>query len=168
MALDVFSQLLVGNGIFLEITDKAMYSICNARNYKENSLNEIVDYAKEKFLQHSNNPIKQQDFINTLGMLNVFINQNYQGSSFGSQPTILARLSYELSALSPVSSRAPSVGSSADAGSSVSISQVSTNTGGSRSPFSADLGDGWQNHPDLDVLNADSAPLLGDRQVLSR
>ena len=88
MALDVFSQLLVGNGIFLEITDKAMYSICNARNYKENSLNEIVDYAKEKFLQHSNNPIKQQDFINTLGMLNVFINQNYQGSSFGSQPTI--------------------------------------------------------------------------------
>ena len=58
MALDVFSQLLVGNGRFLKITDKAMYSICNARNYKENSLNEIVDYAKEKFLQHSNNPIK--------------------------------------------------------------------------------------------------------------
>lgn len=167
MAVDVFSQLLVGNGRFLKITDTAIYSICNARNYKEDSLNEIVGYAKEKFLEHSNDPIKQQDFINTLGMLNVFINQNHQGSSFGSQPTILARLFYELSALSPVPSRAPSVGSSADGGSSVSISQVSTNTGGSYSPSSGDLGGEWQN-PDLDVLNADGAPLLGDSQVLFR
>jgi len=164
MAVAVFSQLFVGYSRFPAITSTApgiIHSICNAKTYPEDSLNEIVGYAKEKFLKYDNT--QRQDSINALGVLNFFINQNHQVSSFGSQPTILKRLFDELLDLSPAPSRAPSVGSSADGGSSVSISQVSTRSG-SNSPSMGDSEDEWSITPDSSLSNVHGLP-LNDNQA---